>query len=304
MDNKKAVETSIEHLIAFGLSDISTEKLEIELIKTHKAQFIDDISKKIAFENIYDMEFKPIQYLLTPKNRFIFDYRKAALIHPACLAKYTSLVILCAEEIENHRIDITENKVFSYRVKIDGTQIFNKEINYSLWKDDTKKKIQSKKYEYLVECDISAFYDRINIHRLESTLLSIGIAKPLVKKINELLLFWSKKDSYGIPVGNSASRILAEAALIDIDQYLVSEGVNFTRYVDDFRLFCPDLITAQKWMNLLTTRLFRDGLMLNTGKTKLKKIEDNETLEAKEPSLAESEKPEEVLKVITKLSGG
>lgn len=304
MDNKKAVETSIEHLIAFGLSDISTEKLEIELIKSHKAQFIEDISKKIASENIYDMEFKPIQYLLTPKNRFIFDYRKAALIHPACLAKYTSLVILCAEEIEKHRIDITENKVFSYRVKIDGIQIFNKDINYSLWKDDTKKKIQSKEYEYLVECDISAFYDRINIHRLESTLLSIGIAKPLVKKINELLLFWSKKDSYGIPVGNSASRILAEAALIDIDQYLVSEGVNFTRYVDDFRLFCPDLITAQKWMNLLTTRLFRDGLMLNTGKTKLKKIEDIETLEAKEVTLAEPEKPEEVLKVITKLSGG
>ncbi|WP_165782541.1 RNA-directed DNA polymerase [Leptospira meyeri] len=304
MDNKNAVETSVEHIIAFGLSDITLEKLEVELIKTHKEQFIEDVIKKIASENIYDMEFKPIQYILTPKNRFVFDYRKAALIHPACLAKYTSLVLLCAEEIEKHRIDINDKKIFSYRVKIDGNQVFNKDINYSLWKEDTKEKIQSKQYQYLVECDISAFYDRINIHRLESTLLSLRIDKLLVKKINDLLLFWSKKDSYGIPVGNSASRILAEAALIDIDQYLVSEGVIFTRYVDDFRLFCPDLITAQKWMNQLTTRLFRDGLMLNTGKTKLKKIEDIEVSEAKESALPETEKPEEVLKVITKLSGG
>jgi hypothetical protein len=34
---------------------------------------------------------------------------------------------------------------------------------------------------------------------------------------HELLLFWANRDSYGLPVGSNASRILAEASLIDVD---------------------------------------------------------------------------------------
>lgn len=145
----------------------------------------------------------------------------------------------------------------------------------------------------------------MNIHRIESTLLSVGVDPALVKLTNDLLLFWSRKDSYGIPVGNVASRILAEAALIDIDQYLISENIIFTRYVDDYRLFAPSLIVAQDWMNKLTTRLFRDGLMLNTGKTQIRSAQtDNSNGDEIVSEEKGDEHAEAVLKTITKLTGG
>src|SRR5690606_24667150 len=80
----------------------------------------------------------------------------------------------------------------------------------------------------------------------------------------------------------------------------MSEKVNYVRYVDDYRFFAPDLVTAQRWMNLLTTRLFRDGLMLNTGKTKLylaTKQDDTDIQQSEET-------PEAVIKKVTMLTGG
>ena len=165
------------------------------------------------------MGFKPIQYLLTPKNRFVFDYRKAAIVDPSCIAKYVAMVLMAASEIEKNRINTSEKIVFSFRFRPDGANIFDQTINYNSWKKEIKELANNSGCSYVVQCDIAAFYDRINIHRIESTLISIGVDNSLVKNINNLLLFWSKKDSYGIPVGNVASRILAEAALIDIDQY-------------------------------------------------------------------------------------
>jgi len=84
---------------------------------------------------------------------------------------------------------------------------------------------------FLVTCDIANFYDRLNIHRLESTLLSLGLEKARVRQINELLLFWANRDSYGLPVGSNASRILAEVALLGVDNYMLSIGAKFVRFL-------------------------------------------------------------------------
>jgi hypothetical protein len=301
MNQDQAVQLSIDNIEKYGLTDITKEKVEVNLITQFKADFIANVKSKLSKGNIYDMGFKPVQHLLTPKNRYVFDYRKAALIDPSCLTKFTSLVLMIAEDIEKHRIPESENRIFSYRFKPNGPDLFDQNVNYNKWREQIKTNARLSNCTYIVQCDIAAFYDRINIHRVESTLLSLSVDKGITKKINDLLLFWSKKDSYGIPVGNAASRILAEAALIDIDKYLVSESINFIRYVDDFRIFAPDLATAHKWMNKLTNRLFRDGLMLNTGKTNLylakKNIEDQE--DGKPIGEAEA-----VIKIVTKLTGG
>jgi hypothetical protein len=217
------------------------------------------------------------------------------------VAKFLAIVLQYADIVESARVPVSENIVFSYRYNPSSEGLFNKQIGYSEWLVETKRLASSGAYKYIVECDIAAFYDRVNIHRIESTLTSIGVDSHLVKLTNNLLLNWSNKDSYGIPVGNIASRILAETALIDIDEYLLEEKIIFTRYVDDFRLFAPDLITAQSWMNKLTTRLFRDGLMLNIGKTKIKTIQNEESTE--KPDLTD-DGAERVLQVITRLTGG
>ncbi|WP_208116718.1 RNA-directed DNA polymerase [Burkholderia pseudomallei] len=291
---------SIEHLAVHGSSDITRETLETTLIKAHKTDIISEVRAKVRRGNVYDMGFKPIQHILTPKNRYVFDYRKAAIIDPLCLAKYTAIVLQAAEEIERARIPVTDKIVYSARFAPNEGTLFDKSIGYGDWRERVKELANEDACTYVVQCDIASFYDRINIHRVESTLLDVGVDQQIVTALNSLLLLWSKKDSYGIPVGNAASRIIAEAALIDVDRYLIDEGVKFVRYVDDFRIFAPNLITAQRWMNLLTTRLFRDGLMLNTGKTKLYLSEKNEETSATQPD----ESPEAIIKKVTKLTGG
>lgn len=300
MNLDQACKLSIEHLATYGCNDITHEKLEISLFQKFKNDFIDHVRAKLNRGSVYEMGFKPIQYILTPKNRYVFDYRKAALIDPECLAKYTALVLQVAESVEKARIPTSEKIVFSARFSPHGPDIFSKDVTYSTWRERIKELANEESCTYVVQCDIASFYDRVNIHRIQSTLLDVGVDTKLVKKIDDLLLLWSKKDSYGIPVGNTASRILAEAALIDVDNYLMSEKINYVRYVDDYRLFAPDLVTAQRWMNLLTTRLFRDGLMLNTGKTKLylaAKEDDTDTKQSEDT-------PEAIVKKVTMLTGG
>lgn len=301
MNKDQAITLAIDSILRDGCSDITKESLERDLIRAFRDDFKADVKAKLNRGSVSEMEFKQLQYILTPKNRYVFDYRKAAIISPSCVAKFLSIVFQYATAVEEARIPIDQCVVFSCRFKPTDDGIFDKDIGYSQWREETRKRAENEACQFIVSCDIAAFYDRVNIHRIESTLLSIGVEKPLVKRTNELLLFWSKKDSYGIPVGNVASRILAEAALIDIDQYLLAENIVFTRYVDDYRLFAPSLLVAQKWMNKLTTRLFRDGLMLNTGKTQIRKANHKKEEEAESE---EKDDAETVLKTITKLTGG
>jgi hypothetical protein len=303
VNQDQAVSLAIKCILRDGCSDITSEAVELKLIENFSVAFERDIKAKINRGSIYEMDFRPLQYILTPKNRYVFDYRKAAVITPACTAKFLSLVFQYADIIENSRVPVSSGIVFSCRFNPNEDSVFDKSIGYKEWREQTKIRAGHENCNFIVSCDIAAFYDRVNIHRIESTLKSINVPDVLVKHTNDLLLFWSKKDSYGIPVGNVASRILAEASLISIDQYLLAEGIVFTRYVDDYRLFAPSLLVAQKWMNKLTTRLFRDGLMLNTGKTQIRKAEPEKTNDG-EVVDHNKDAAETVLKVITKLTGG
>lgn len=134
-----------------------------------------------------------------------------------------------------------------------------------------------KNKKIVVECDISNFYDRLNLHRLESTLLSIEkIDKEAIRLLNEMLLFWSNRDSYGLPVGSNASRILAEASLIEIDNYLISKKIDFCRFVDDYRIFAKNASEAHKNLAILVERLNKEGLFLNFSKTNIKELVKND----------------------------
>ncbi|MFO0886401.1 MAG: RNA-directed DNA polymerase, partial [Pirellulales bacterium] len=303
MDENDAVELAVTHLAARGFSDICSSELEHQLFSTFKNEIVAEVTRHIRLDNVSEMKFRPVHYLLTPKNRYVFDYRRAAIVSPMCLAKYTALVLLAAPTIEAHRIPESEKRVFSARFKPSGVEVFASDVNYAAWRERTKELASNPECKFIVHCDIASFYDRINIHRVESTLLSIGVDKKLAGKINNLLLFSTKKDSYGIPVGNVASRIVAEASLIDIDNYLCSEKVEFTRYVDDFRLFAPDIVTAQIWLSKLNTRLSRDGLVLNTAKTKLLAVRNAEDVDS-HLDKREHDDAEKVLRSVNKLTGG
>lgn len=184
---------------------------------------------------------------------------------------FLTLVLSVARQIENHRVKKSKNIVFSYRLKCDEDgRLFDPNYSFKAFQAEVSKRKRAQNNKVMVSCDIASYYDRINLHRLNSVLLSLeGVDGDIARLIDELLLFWSGRNSYGLPIGSNASRILAEAELVEVDNFLLEHGVSFCRYVDDYRIFAPDAMRANRDLELLVYALKREGLFLNSGKTKI-----------------------------------
>jgi len=285
---KDSIQLAINHIKEKGLTDTILEN-PFELKLLNNASFSNKIyenvkdcieklkdsfdieSKYIPIEKFCLLNINKLNHTLIPK-RTRFGYRKVSIIDPLDCIKYHSLVFQIAEKIEQARVAKEKNIVFSYRFNPVNNELFDSVYNYESFITQIKEKVAIPENKIIVYCDIASFYERLNIHRLESELLSLGAEKKVVKIINELLLFWASKNSYGLPIGSNASRILAEASLIPIDNFLISKNINYCRFVDDYRIFAPDSQTAHYWLTLLIERLSQEGLMINQFKTNIEQI--------------------------------
>lgn len=202
-------------------------------------------------------------HIAVPKSRYTF--RTVAHMSLIDTLKYTSLVFLIGKTIEKNRLP--KSIVFSNR--FDSRKLRLDRSNYDGFRAESKKLSDSGRYRVKVITDIANFYDRLNLHKLENILKEKSCEPTVVKKLNAILTQWSQQQSFGIPVGSDASRLLAEAMLIDADRELADHRVKFIRYVDDYRIFCGSQERAYEAMQLLDRALRREGLFLNSGKTKL-----------------------------------
>jgi hypothetical protein len=122
--------------------------------------------------------------------------------------------------------------------------------------------------------DISDFYPRIYHHRIENSLRRLPSPGELPKRIMKLLSSFSKNVSYGLPIGGPASRILAELALVPVDEHLSKRRIIFCRYADDYSVFCKSKSDAYKALVLLSEKLFNEGLVLQKAKTRILTAEE------------------------------
>jgi hypothetical protein len=273
MDLKKACALAVENVYKEGLTDIFPRPFEVDLLKN--PLFSEEtrrmVETRIKSNSLAGLKVYPIQHVLYPK-KDPFDFRRAALMQPTDTITFLALVLTIADDIERHRPQPSKNRIFSYRFKPRDGLLFNPEYNFTAFEQYVIEQTKKPKTKVLIKCDIAGFYDRLNLHRLESTLLGLPIDKSKTKLINDLLLFWANRDSYSLPIGGNASRILAEAALISIDEYLLSHKINFCRFVDDYRFFAPDIKAAHAWLTLFVERLFLEGLSINPSKTSLEDV--------------------------------
>ena len=290
---EKACNIAINNIIKEGTTDVElfNRPFEIELLKNDeiRAEVVEEVVSAIEVQDFEALKINKKGHVLVPKKN-LCDYRKCAWIEVIDEIKYLTIVLLMAKEIEKKRDNKSNKRIFSYRLKMTSNNgyIFDLDYNYTSFKNRVIEKSRMKNKKIVVECDISNFYDRLNLHRLESTLLSIeNIDQKLVKILNEFLLFWSNRDSYGLPVGSNASRILAEAALIEVDNYLISKKIDFCRFVDDYRIFARNAAEAHRNLAILVQRLNKEGLFLNYSKTNIKELKAQE---GKEPEEKKKEK--------------
>ncbi len=267
---------AIENILKEGITDVEVfnSPFEIEFLKIEdvQKQIVDFVSDAIMSNNFNSLKIHKLSHVLVPKKN-LCDFRICSWVEVVNEITYLTLVLCIANKIEISRINKTKKIVFSYRYNRKDGYIFDFDYHFTSFRKEIERKTKINSNKVVVECDISNFYDRVNIHRIESALLSIpNIDNDIVKLINETLLFWANRDSYSIPVGSNASRILAESALINVDSILISHKVDFCRFVDDYRIFAKDASTAHSHLSLLVQALNREGLFINTYKTKIKDI--------------------------------
>ncbi len=123
--------------------------------------------------------------------------------------------------------------------------------------------------------DITDFYSRLYQHKVRGALDACTVDSPQLQaypQVIERLLRNLTHDglSYGIPIGPAASRPLAEAALIDIDDALLELGIDFIRSIDDFVVFASSREKIEWALRSLGGILDkRQGLSLHAAKTKV-----------------------------------
>jgi hypothetical protein len=254
---------ALDHIVDHGDTDIFPHPFELRFVRDSSKEIVDAI-KAIDLNQYHPMS---VIESLIPKSKF--GFRVGHQPFPIDAIVFTALVLEIFDDVEAAR-DAPENKrAFSYR-KTPGLNkvLFQPDRNYGQWLDFQMAYLFEDNFSHAVRTDISDFYLRIYRHRLENILSSTSGRTDVVRTIERFLMEWRGGQSFGVPVGTNAARLLAEAALNDMDHALVSEGIEFTRFVDDLVLYVRKGSDPFAALAFLAQHLSaNEGLSLNNQKT-------------------------------------
>lgn len=261
---------ALKNIINFGDTDIFPYPYETRMFDDIFSEILTSLEETHKNFTEHINECPPIN-ISTCSTVGYNGYRWATQIDPYWNAYFLGLVLFLASDIENNRVDSTH--VYSYRFAPDfaSGSLFCKNINWRKFQEDSLELAKSdEKINFIVTCDIADFYTRIYHHRLENALDRIDPHKNISSKIKKMMQIFSGTNSYGLPVGGPASRILAELALNSLDHLLLINSIKFKRYVDDFVIFCETREEAHSILTLLSKKLMEnEGLTLQKHKTNI-----------------------------------
>lgn len=260
---EQSIQWAINHIYKESDNDLFPRPFELLVIKGEEQEVISRC-KEIE---IGSYKWKAARRFLIPKDNLSFrNATQLDLIDSILLGAITHEF---GNHIEKKRIDVNEDIVFSYRFKplSDGTLYSNKKAWESFWKSC---KIEAKKYSHVVICDISDFYNQINLHTIENQMAECELPNQIIKSIKELIISITQRSSKGIPIGPHAFHLFAEMSLIPFDDNLVLRDIAFKRYVDDIVLFCDSEKEARIALNQVAYILDKEQrLTLQRQKTRI-----------------------------------
>lgn len=284
---ESAAKLAIMNIVHHGDTDIfpfSFERFSFEDQPTEVLQCIIEHNKNF---DEYLARYSPFNATaLSPVN--YFGFRWATQLDFIWNAHLLACVLAIGPKIEAARLPVESNSVFSYRLNPDKTtgSLFNKSINFRAFLKESLN--LAEQYKYVVLCDISEFYPRLGHHRLENALKQVDSSSEYPRKIMELLKNFSRTNSFGLPVGGPAARILSELTINQIDRLLIAKGIKFTRFADDFHIFANTREDAYRSLIFLSEKLsINQGLTLQKSKTRImSSLEFRATMPALEPEAA------------------
>ncbi|MER9831354.1 RNA-directed DNA polymerase [Mesorhizobium sp. M0134] len=259
------LEYGLTHIVQNGDTDIFPYPFELRFLEQSAEKVLDELCT-------LDLStYQPMSLVesLIPKTKF--GFRVAHQPFPVDTVLYTALVAKISDAIESGRDDPSYNRAFSYRKSLGlSSPFFVDNRSFKNWLNHLQAQLFSAEYSHAIRADISDFYMRIYRHRLENILDSLSGDTATVKRIEKFLSVWRGGQSFGLPVGCDASRLLAEAALNDIDMALISEDFWHTRYVDDFVILVKSGQDPYAALAFVAQSLSgNEGLSLNNQKTNI-----------------------------------
>jgi hypothetical protein len=258
-----SLDWAFAHALRFGDSDIFPPHFEFQALAFQS----DDVKDFLTTRDLLQWTARSKQVCLTPKGRYA--YRVSTRLDPLDSLIYLALVHEVGELLEQRRVPASEAVVLAHRFQptSDG-HLYDPAYGWRQFIKTCQQKLDSSSATHVVVADIADFFPRLYHHRIENTLNSFTNSSPQARCIFRLINQWAGTPSYGIPVGPSPSRLIAEATIHDVDQHLLSEGATYCRYSDDFRIFCSSRTDAYDKLSSLALALFHNhGFTLQPSKT-------------------------------------
>lgn len=261
------IEWAFNHIRSFYDSDFFPNAFEFEAIKCNWNQ----VRTYISGIDLEKYTPKSPQMLLAPKLND--NYRIVHRLDPIDSIIYTAMTYEVSAKIEDFRIPSERKIVFSYRIEpnIKGS-LFAKNSTFRMFLNKAKELAEGQEINYVIKADITDFYNQIYTHRISNLISEAGRGEYELeaKIIENFILGLNKKTSKGIPIGPTASILLSELVLADIDKRILSHTDKFVRYVDDIYIFVENKGKALKILHDLTSYLYSPHrLVLNNSKTKI-----------------------------------
>ena len=264
--SQKSLAAALRHLCRYGDTDIFPHLPELAFFAEDQPAIIAELSKLDLDSYIPTGATEA----LAPKSRY--GFRIAHQLPALDTLLFLASVVELGDKIETKRQPTKSARAFSYRFSpgADSGQLFRADRTYKDWLHKQQDILAKSKYRRVVSTDISDYYSRINFHRLENLLDEVAPGHGAARFIKNHIKVIRARQSFGLPVGGAAARLLAELALSDIDQALLDHGLHVTRFVDDFRLFLKSPDNPYDALGYLAEQLgINEGLSLNAAKTSI-----------------------------------
>lgn len=274
---EKDVEWAIRHLNNFADSDFFPRLFEFTCIN-HNWTTVKDYILNLEFGKDGYTPKSPLHYLAFKNN---FSFRIVHQLDPIDSIIFTAFIHNISGYIEKYRIPEERNIACSYRIKstIDGSFFDKGENGWLKYKSKISDLVKLNNGGYIIECDLVDFYNQIYTHRIQNIISEAGKGDldDISQEIERFIMGLNKNTSRGIPVGPAASIILAEAIMLDIDKKIISLTSNFTRYVDDIKIYAATIEEAERILYELTEYLYSPHrLVLSSEKTRIIEVDKYE----------------------------
>src|ERR1700677_1789521 len=266
---RSAGNRAIKNVIRHGDTDIFPFTFESPSFFDKQSQILELIVEYDENFDTYLARYPPNHVSsLTPVT--YSGFRWATQLDPIWNLYFLTCVLSIADLIELQRMPIQDKSVFSYRYNYDDKtgDLFDRTIGWHEFIRTSEE--YSLNNNFVVVCDISEFYPRLGHHRLENALKHVAGGTQYPKNIMAFLSNFTNTNSFGLPVGGPAARLLSELTINQIDRLLHVDGVTFARFADDYHLFARTRDEAYRILIYLSDKLYlNQGLTLQKSKTRI-----------------------------------